>query len=143
MRLRHLTGWFLVLAFASAPLAVHGWAIAEDLSDEEITKRLVGKWEEEVDEDGIKGKVTIDYKKDGKAFAEGTLEIGGQNIKIKVEGSWKVSAKELVFTFDKVEPEGLVPVGTVSRDKILTIDEKSCTYRDEQGKERKMTRLKD
>lgn len=135
--------WSLLLVGLCTGLVLASDRARTELTDEEITKKLVGKWEEEINEDAAKGKVTLEYKKDGNLAAEGTVDAGGQNIKFKIAATWKVKDKELIVTFDKVEPEGLIPAGTVSRDKILSIDEKSCSYRDQKGSEKKMTRLKD
>lgn len=137
-------GWsFLVVGLCTGLALAASGSVRPELTDEEITTKLVGKWEEEFNEDNVKGKATIEYKKDGTASADGNIEVNGQNIKFKITATWKVKDKELNFTFDKVEPEGLIPAGTVSKDKILTIDDKTCTYKDERGKEKKMTRLKD
>lgn len=111
-----------------------------ELTDEEITKKLVGKWDETLEQEGVKGKVTLEYKKDGVLEAEGTLEIGGKEVKIKVTCKWKVEKGELIETIEKAEPEGLIPAGTVTKDKVLSIDDKTCTYKDEMGKEHTKTR---
>lgn len=117
--------------------------ITFDVPDKDITEKIVGKWNEEFDEMGIKLKATIVYKKDGTLTAEGSIDANGQTINIKVSGKWKVESGTLVETYEKVEPENLMPAGTTTKDKVLSIDDKTCTYRTEEGKERKRTRIKD
>jgi hypothetical protein len=134
------TGWALLVCCLFAGVTLAGTA---DVADKDITEKIVGKWSEEINEDGVKGKATMEYKKDGTMTGEGTLEVNGQNIKVTIECKWKAENGNLVVTFEKVTPDGLIPQGHVSKDKILSIDDKSCTYKDEKGKERKMTRLKD
>lgn len=136
------TGWALLVGCLFAGVTLAGMARA-DVTDKEITEKIVGKWSEEIEEDGVKGKATIHYKKDGTMTAEATLEANGQNIKISAECKWKAENGELVVTFEKVTPEGIIPAGHVSKDKILSFDDTTCKYKDEKGKEKKMTRIKD
>lgn len=140
MRKRN-AGWAgiaLVLCFGG----VFAQGIRYEITDKEITEKIIGKWSEDINDDQVKGKANLEYKKDGTMTGDGTLEVGGQNIKFTIECKWKVENGELAVTFVKITPEGLIPPGTVSKDKILTIDDKGCTYRDEKGKERKMTRVR-
>jgi hypothetical protein len=115
------------------------------LTDEEITKRIVGKWA--VDEgDGkaepkIKGTMT--YKKDGKVDAEATIEVGKNSVKVSLSGTWKVSDGVITSTVTKTNVPDLIKEGFVSKDKVISINDKEYKYKDEKDNEKTQKRVKD
>jgi hypothetical protein len=137
---KHMAGLAMLALclFASTTLATRA-----DVTDKEINEKIVGKWSEEYEENGIKVKLKLDYKKDGGYEAEGTVVTPDMTINIKVSGKWKAENGELVETYEKIEPEGLMPAGTVTKDKVLSLDDKTHTIRTEKGKEHKRTRITD
>lgn len=137
---RHIAG----LAALVLGLSVGATVTARtEVTDKEITEKIVGKWSLERDDEGVKCKGTVEYKKDGTLAAEGTFETADQMIKFKVTGKWKAENGFMVETYEMIDPEGLMPAGTISKDKVLSLDDKTYSYENEQGKKRKLTRIKD
>jgi hypothetical protein len=113
-------------------------------SDEEITKLLVGKWI--IDEgDGKtepKAKGTVNYKKDGTVELEATVDIG-KELKISLSGTWKVSEGVIIATVKKTNVPDIIKEGLVSKDKVISIDDKVLKYKDEMDKEKTHKRAKE
>src|SRR5262249_5798815 len=104
-------------------------------TDEEIVKLLVGKWSAEGTNDkGVKYKGTNHYKKDGTVTAQGTIEIADKSIEILVSGTWKVDKGVLIETVEKSEPP-ILKKGQVSKDLVLSIDDKVLKLKTEKGTE--------
>ena len=114
-------------------------------TDEEITKLLVGKWI--VDEgDGQKEpkiKGVVQYKKDGTVEAEATVEINNNTIKVAISGTWKVADGVVTETVTKSNVPDLIKEGLVSKDKVISVDDKEYKYKDDSGKEKSHKRKKD
>jgi hypothetical protein len=113
-------------------------------TDAEISKFLVGKWV--VDEGGDKGpkiKGTEHYKKDGTIEAEATIDDGNTPLKITVSGTWKVMDGAVIATVTKSSAPDLIKVGLVSKDQVISIDDKEYKYKSEGGQEKTQKRLKE
>ena len=114
------------------------------LTDAEISRRLVGKWAaEEGVEGGPKVRGTTRYKDDGTLEAEGTVEAGGKSLTIRLSGTWKVADGMIIATVTKTSAPDLLPEGHVSKDRVLSIDEKALRYKTETGKESVRRRVKE
>lgn len=114
------------------------------LTDAEIRKLLVGKWAvEEGAGKGPKLKGMTHYKADGTFEGEATLEGGGKSLKITVSGTWKVMDGMIVDTVTKTSAPELIKKGHVSKDRVLSIDDKVLRYKTETGKESARKRIKD
>lgn len=131
-------------------MTVTGWVSAREdppkkQTDEEITKLLIGKWV--IDEgDGKKEpkvKGVVHYKKDGTVEAEGTVEFGDNSLKISITGTWKVSEGVVTETVTKTNVPDVIKEGLVSKDKVISIDDKTYKYKDDAGKEKTHKRMKD
>jgi len=113
---------------------------ANKQTDEEITKLLVGKWT--VDEgDGVKEpkiKGTMNYKKDGTVDAEATIDAGKQTFKISLSGTWKVKEGVLISTVTKTNAPELIKEGHVSKDTVVSIDDKEFKYKEEKSEKLKV-----
>jgi hypothetical protein len=125
--------WFAVLIlFSSAMLSCSTSArqdIPNRLSDAEISKALVGKWSEEITEDGGKLTGTIHYMEDGTLKGEFTMVAGGLSRDVTFSGTWKVSDGVLITTNTKTSAPDVLKVG-VSKDPVLSIDEEVFRYKD-------------
>jgi hypothetical protein len=114
-------------------------------TDEEINKLLVGKWI--VDEgDGQKEpkiKGVVQYKKDGTVEAEATVEIKNETVKVVISGTWKVADGVVTETVTKSNVPELIKEGLVTKDKVISVDDKEYKYKDDMGKEKSHKRKKD
>jgi hypothetical protein len=106
------------------------------LSDEEITKLMVGKWENADKFGNITIRTVENFKKDGTLEREDTIN-GSQ--KVNVKATWEV--KDGVLT--TVVLEGGPGKGTTVRGKVVSIDYKSQLVQMEAGAEVTKTRVKE
>jgi hypothetical protein len=132
---------FMLAALAASTVVAHD--DAKKLTDEQITKLLLGKWAIEEDEMGVKVKGTQNYMKEGKFEAEATIEAGKQTFKLTLSGTWKVKDGSVIETITKSSNPDAIPEGKESKDKVISIDDKTYKFKDEKDKERTVKRLKD
>jgi hypothetical protein len=145
-----MCNWIGAILVLLAAGAVTGWANGHDdppkkLTDAEISKLLVGKWSiEEGGDKGPKIKGTENYKKDGIVEAEATVDDGkNAPLKISLSGTWKVMDGVIVTKVTKSNVPDLIPEGHVSKDTVISIDDKEIKYKSEGGQEKTHKRLKD
>lgn len=129
--------------------SVAGWSARGDdppkkLTDAEISKLLIGKWVvEDGTEKGPRIKGTNHYKEDGVLDTEATIEANGKTIKVTLSGNWKVKDGIIVATVTKTSTPELIKEGHVSKDQVISIDDKMLKYKSEKGKESVRKRVKD
>lgn len=113
------------------------------LTDAEIKRLLVGKWFEEIDDEGVKAKATSHYKKDGTFATDGTFDDGKKSLRIGASGTWKVSDGAIIRTVTKTSVPELINVGHVGKDQVLSIDDKVLKCKWENGRENMSTRVQE
>ena len=112
------------------------------LSDQEITKRLIGEWvAEEEGAQGLKIRAVTRYAADGKLSGEAVISKGEKSVKINAEGQWKIENGFLIETVEKSNAPFIKP-GQVTKDEILSINDTMYTYKTEQGKTKTARRMK-
>jgi hypothetical protein len=89
--------------------------------DAGVRKLVVGTWTSERDP-------TLRYvvREDGTLSSSGTLEKSGR--KLEYEATWTIEDGHFVETVTEANLTDLLAVGTVSRDKVISIDESAFTY---------------
>ncbi|HEV3437325.1 MAG TPA: hypothetical protein VG122_08200, partial [Gemmata sp.] len=75
--------------------------------------------------------------------AEATIEAGQNTLKITVSGTWKVKDGVIIATVTKTSAPELIKEGLVSKDTVISIDDKVFKYKDMGGKEKSQKRMKD
>ncbi|MGE3809595.1 MAG: hypothetical protein AB7K24_33440, partial [Gemmataceae bacterium] len=106
----------------------------EKLSDAEIKKRLIGKWEYS-QRFGTTAIQTVElYKDDGTLEREDALN---DKQKLKIKATWEVKDGKLTT----VVTEGAIGKGTKVSGKILTIDDKSMQIQMDAGAKYTKTRV--
>lgn len=124
-----------IFLFAVFSLLTTGFAsvLAAELknmpSDSEIRQQVVGTWT--VDMPPIKGTVTI--VSDGHFISQGTINLANDTLNIRYEGSWRIEDETLIEEITKSDSE-LLPVGHITRDKIIHINDKELVYLTKSGK---------
>jgi len=109
--------------------------------DEEITKRVVGKWViDEVSELGLKVKGTANYQKDGTFVGQAVIGTGDDPAKLKLTGTWKVEKGVIVSIITKSSIPAVVAKGASYRFRVISIDEVMLKYKNEADKE--VTRMR-
>jgi hypothetical protein len=122
--------------FGLAALGLDDKPEPKKLSDEEIAKLMVGRWEDTAKFNGITIHTVENFKKDGTLEREDT--INGNDKKV-VKCTWEVKDGVLIT----VVVEGFPGKGTTVKGKVVSIDDKSQFLEMEAGAEVKKTRLKD
>jgi hypothetical protein len=105
------------------------------LSDAEIKKLMVGKWEDSARFGNITIHTLENFKADGVVEREDTIN-GTQ--KLHVKSSWEIKDGVLIT----VVLEGAVGKGTTVKGKVVSIDDKTQKLEMEAGAEITKTRVK-
>ena len=106
-------------------------------------EKLIGKWKHVTKEEGLTIVGRTELKKDGTMTASGKFTVDGKSTKISLEGTWALNGDILEETVTKSSQPDLIPVGTVTKDKVLKVTETEFTYEDEEGKEVTETRIEE
>lgn len=114
---------------------------AEAASDADYREKILGQWKQEI----VQGPATIKgldtYNRDGTLIADGMLSLQGQKIPIKLSGVWEIKNGILIATVNKSNVPQMLPVGTVSKDKIVEINQTVFRYKTEDGELEQKTRV--
>ena len=110
---------------------------AQSSKDSEATTRLVGTWAipKEYRNATLKGGETT-FKADGTFSSFASVKINDKQVRIEVQGKWKVEKGVVVQEITKSNKEQMVPVGLITRDTILELSDKTYLYRSDKGQER-------
>jgi hypothetical protein len=115
--------------------------IAAPPSDVEATKLLVGTWlipRSQYDSAAKDGSVT--FKTDGTFSSYAVFWIQAEEIRIDVQGKWKVKDGMLIEEVTSSSRPQMPAVGSTSRDTLLALTDKEYRYRTERGTEHTYTR---
>jgi hypothetical protein len=106
-------------------------------ADAEATAKLVGTWviPKAYRNAALKGGETT-FEAGGTFTSFALLKIKDQQVRIEVQGKWKVEKGVVIEQITKSSKEQMVPVGLITRDKILELTENTYLYRSEKGQER-------
>lgn len=110
---------------------------AQPLGDAEATGKLVGTWAipKEYRNAALKDGQTT-FKADGTFTSFTSVKINDKQVRIEVQGKWKVQKGVVIQEITKSNKEQLVPVGVTTRDTILELTDKAYLYRSDKGQER-------
>lgn len=130
----HVAASLLLLAFTAGcglPLSTP----APTLSDPEISKLLVGKWNEP-----IRGKEFVhEFGQDGSYKGAAAPGPDGTS-SMSFAGTWSVSGGVLIYTIQSSQPPTYDP-GTQIKDRVVSLTETEFRYADADGSESTMTRV--
>jgi hypothetical protein len=125
---------FLCLAFA-AGCGIQFPTPAPTITDSEITKLIVGKWNEPV-----RGQDFFhEFGQDGSYTGAAAPGPDGTS-SLSFGGTWSVSGGVLIYTIQTSQPPTYDP-GTQVSDRVLSITESEFRYADADGSESMMTRV--
>ena len=111
---------------------------SELVTDEEITRKIVGTWKGTFSCEGHHCEATISY--DSNGYFTGVTIVNSQ-IYYKYSGSWRVTDGENVLIVTNSSNQLFLPIGTRLISKILTITNDTCDYIDYMGTQRTAYRL--
>jgi hypothetical protein len=79
---------------------------------------------------------------DGTLDAEAVIGEGDKSFKVVLSGTWKVSEGVIIGTVTKTNVPDLIVEGFVTKDQVVSLDDKLLTYKTENGKENSRKRIK-
>src|SRR5262245_5941726 len=111
----------LLLGFVAC-FGLAGILHAQSSKDPAATEKLVGTWTipKESRNAALKGGETT-FKADGTFTSFALLKINDQQVRLEVEGKWKVEKGVVIQKITKSSKEQMVPVGLITRDTILEL----------------------
>jgi hypothetical protein len=102
------------------------------LTDAEMTQKLVGTWKANSKSPSgiLSANGTYTIFSDGRFETTGTIvnNAGTKVTSLTFKGEWQVQAGVYIETVRKTSNSALMPVGRVSRHKIIQVDEKQWIY---------------
>jgi uncharacterized protein (TIGR03066 family) len=110
------------LAVAALTVAAGGYAAAKD--EKVDGKLLVGKWTpKEADK---KGKMFLEFTKDGKLSLSINFEKGDVKKELKAEGTYKLDGNKLAVTIELfgMTKTDVLTVSSLTKTELVTVDEK-------------------
>lgn len=106
--------------------------LAEDGNKNELYKeQILGTWINSPKENNSMG--SIEYKKDGSLFCKAIIKTGDDTRIIELIGTWTIENSILTATITKTTHAELLPVGHVSKDSIIDINDKTFKYKTSHG----------
>jgi hypothetical protein len=75
------------------------------------------------------------FKANGTFTSYAIFKIEDQEVRVEVEGKWRVEKGVLIEEITKSSRKDMVPVGLITRDTLLEVTEGEYRYRSEDGQE--------
>lgn len=119
---------FALLAFTLIIFALQAESESFTPSDTYYSQEILGHWKWEMIEGDNSVTGVYTYQRDGKLIAEGMYSMNGRQIPIKLSGGWEIKDGTLVSTIKETNVPEMLPVGTVTKDNILEIEEAGFQY---------------
>ncbi|HEX3798622.1 MAG TPA: hypothetical protein VH413_07970 [Verrucomicrobiae bacterium] len=120
----------MILGVASAMAAPTGDGRPPD---EDIRKKIVGEWHADITKTNFSAHASDKFEAEGKYSSTAELEIGVRHVTISVEGKWEVKDGMLKETITKSSNPEYPPIGLVTNDKVVRIDDKEFVYQDDRN----------
>jgi hypothetical protein len=106
----------------------------KDPSDAEIRQKVVGTWFVDLhSSNGVSIAGTVTIVSDSKFISKATMTIGDKKQEVNYEGTWQAKDGFLIETITKSGAK-FAPVGKVTRDKIINVDDQELVIQTESGK---------
>ena len=136
-------GCFCLLSLALP--AISDAQTPRKVSDEELSQRLVGKWQVEYEDPKTKRRAigwTI-YADNGLAASRSITKVGDKEINLVLQAKWKIENGILITTITKSSDPSIVKVATVTKDRLTVLTPKQLQYIDGEGKTIREIRVPD
>ena len=131
--------FFIVLGSIFLALIVLGGigiAIVQPLPDSKAIATIVGTWivpSEQYTEVFRGDEFTFKPNRTFTSYA--IFKIEDQEVRVEVEGKWRVEESVLIEEITKSSRKDIVPVGLITRDTLLEVTKNEYRYRSEDGQE--------
>jgi len=103
-------------------------------TDAEIRQKIVGTWL--VDTRLANGNSVVGTEAilvSGVITSKATLTLGDKKEELEFTGKWQVKDGYLIETVEKSNTKR-IPIGKITRDKVITLNDKTYVYETESGK---------
>jgi hypothetical protein len=102
----------------------------------ESAKALIGTWQLVVEPgEAIIVSAESKFAGDGAFASKGMFQLSSSApIQVTFSGKWRIEGDTLIMEVTKSSPPGVLPVGVVTRDRILKLDGRSLETRTADGK---------
>jgi len=122
---------FILVLFCSVGFA----AEKSTLSDDAISKALIGKWRISIDGNDVKINAIDVFLPNGTMLQKGVLNAYNQKLNIEMEATWKIEKGKPISSLLSVKPKGMTPIGTTSTYTVISIDNEKFVYKNEKTAE--------
>ncbi|MEZ6086886.1 MAG: hypothetical protein R3C05_02395 [Pirellulaceae bacterium] len=105
------------------------------VSDEDLSKRLLGKWQVEFEDPKTKRQSigwTV-YAENGLAASRSITKVGDKEINLVLQAKWKIENGVLITTITKSSDTSIVKVASVTKDRLTVLTSKQLQYIDADG----------
>ena len=120
----------LALGITTVPAAFESSTAS---GDARIRQKIVGTWiVDRQSPAGIIIKATVTLNLDGQFTTKGTVTRDGSRQTIECAGTWQVKEGMLIETITKSGSKN-VPLGLVTRDKIIRVNDRELVFQAESG----------
>lgn len=122
--------FLLIFIMLQAPMTAS--AKEPELTDDMIRKNVVGTWIVDKQRPGVTLTGADTIVADGSFYSKVTLTRDEKKQEISNRGTWEVKGGQLIETLTHSDYE-LLPIGVVTSDKIIKVDENEIVYLTEAG----------
>ena len=123
----------VISIFAFSVLLV-GCSKEQPLTDAEISNKIVGVWRvNETAPSGVSSSGTVSVFKDGSVTCGVKYVRGTRDLLMSYTASWQVENGYLIEAIKTTSNSNLLAVGFVTRDKVLSLDDRKFIFETESG----------
>jgi hypothetical protein len=109
-------------------------SVSKSSNDAGISNRIVGVWKvDEITPKWLTARGLDSFSKDGTFTSKGTLSRGNLHVGLAFSGTWQIGQGVLVQTITNSSNTNL-HIGLVTRTTIVSVDDRHCVFRNDDGK---------
>jgi len=123
----------LVLVFGIGSYAFGEKGITGKPDDKKFEELLVGKWKSDYKIGRVRMIAIGQYKKDKSYQVQGKLTVLSEIQAFNAEGTWRIKGGMVIMKVLKSSKPEMLPVGLVTKDKIIVLNNSFYTYKDNEG----------
>jgi len=124
----------LSLLAVNIPSVLAATETQKEPSDAEIRQKVVGTWIVDIHStNGVSIEGTVTFVSDSEFISKATVTVSDKKQEMKYEGIWQAKDGYLIETITKSNSK-TIPIGKVTRDKIIRVDDQELVFQTEHGK---------
>lgn len=123
----------LFMVFGFGPYALAQKPVMSKPSDKKYEKLILGLWKADYKVGLAKLIGFSNYKSDKSFSAHGKLTVLNTTQSFTTEGTWHIKNGMLIAKVLKSSNSEMLPIGLVTKDKIIVLNKTTYTYKDHEG----------